>query len=193
MRDLIQKLANAGVPPELLAEVIVAVAKGEAARVKAADRQRRYRERNAQRRCDTLGDVTPPSPLPFPPLVPPLPPAPPSPPYNPPKPNPTPSRTPVSDANRDIEFEVFWKSYPRHINKADAQRAFLKARKTGIEAEVITAGACRYAASARARGTQPEFIAHASTWLNQCRWTDPIETPVRAVNGINPRLPQPLV
>jgi hypothetical protein len=68
----------------------------------------------------------------------------------------------------DSEFNLFWAIYPRKEAKGAARSAFIKAcKKASIE--LIIEGAKRFAQDPN---RQPEFTAHASTWLNQERWTD---------------------
>ncbi|RWE03854.1 helix-turn-helix domain-containing protein [Mesorhizobium sp.] len=64
-------------------------------------------------------------------------------------------------------FETWWKLYPEKVGKGAARKAFERAlRKTTVES--LVAGVQRYIA------TKPADRAwcHASTWLNQERWTD---------------------
>lgn len=73
------------------------------------------------------------------------------------------------------EFEDFYASYPRHVGKDAARRAFEKAVKAGTPAADIVDGARRYAAATAAAGTETRFIAHPATWLNAGRWSDDME------------------
>jgi len=68
----------------------------------------------------------------------------------------------------DPMFEEFWKIYPRKNAKASAKLAWNKAVRKET-AEGIIAGAERYALDPN---RDPEFTAHASTWLNGERWAD---------------------
>ena len=67
------------------------------------------------------------------------------------------------------QFDAFWAAYPRKIAKGAARRAFAKALKMA-PFEDIMAGLERY--TALRVGQAPQFTCHASTWLNQERWTD---------------------
>lgn len=69
----------------------------------------------------------------------------------------------------DAEFDQFWAAYPRHEGKAVAKVKFAAARKKGIELATILAGAKRYADDPN---REPQYTAHASTWLYQGRWDD---------------------
>ena len=63
---------------------------------------------------------------------------------------------------------MFWAIYPRKEAKGAARTAFIKAcRKVSVD--VIVEGAKRFASDPN---RQDEFTAHASTWLNQERWSD---------------------
>lgn len=66
-------------------------------------------------------------------------------------------------------FAAFWDAYPRHVVRTKAVESYAVA-VTLTSPEVLTAAAQRYAAANR--DTDPTKIAHATTWLNQERWTD---------------------
>jgi hypothetical protein len=90
------------------------------------------------------------------------------PPHTHPIPIPIPNKD-IKIANpSDSEFNLFWAIYPRKEAKGAARTAFIKAcKKASVDA--IIEGAKRFASDPN---RQPEFTAHASTWLNQERWTD---------------------
>lgn len=72
------------------------------------------------------------------------------------------------------DFENFWRTYPRRIEKKSAFKAWKTALKSGATADEITAGAVRYA---KYRAGEPErFTKHPSTWLNQGCWEDEYST-----------------
>jgi hypothetical protein len=91
---------------------------------------------------------------------------------HPPHTHPIPIPIPIKDikiANpSDSEFNLFWAIYPRKEAKGAARTAFIKASKKA-SVDAIIEGAKRFALDPN---RQPEFTAHASTWLNQERWTD---------------------
>ena len=70
--------------------------------------------------------------------------------------------------DHDQEFSTFWLMYPRKVGKLAAQKAFEKALKSATPQEIFE-GVIRYQ---RTCGTDPKFITHPSTWLNQGRWMD---------------------
>lgn len=86
----------------------------------------------------------------------------------------------------DDEFEEWWKLYPRKAGKGQARKAYRSARKKIGRAgrDVLTAGVVRFAEQTRANGTEQQFIAHASTWLNGERWLDEPEQP--RIQGSSP-------
>lgn len=72
-------------------------------------------------------------------------------------------------------FDRFWKSYPRKIGIANAEKAFYKAigsSPSDLEdlAEQIIAGAERMALDPNLPDKQ--FVPHAATWLNRSGWLD---------------------
>lgn len=81
----------------------------------------------------------------------------------------------TTPARVESEFEDFYASYPRHVGKDAARRAFEKAVKAGTAPADIVEGARRYAAATAAAGTETRYIAHPATWLNAGRWNDDME------------------
>lgn len=72
------------------------------------------------------------------------------------------------------DFENFWRTYPRRIEKKSAFKAWKTALKGGATTDEIIAGAARYA---KYRAGEPErFTKHPSTWLNQGCWEDEYST-----------------
>ena len=68
-----------------------------------------------------------------------------------------------------VEFDQFWKIYPRKVGKEHAREAWLKAKVTFEE--------CRPTIEAWAKSEDWQkdggrFCPHAATWLNKKRWTD---------------------
>ena len=73
-------------------------------------------------------------------------------------------------------FETFWRAYPSrapHPNpKKPARDKFERAVKRGVDPAVIIGGAGIYAETVRREHIDPRYVAQATTWLNQERWTD---------------------
>jgi len=71
-----------------------------------------------------------------------------------------------------MEFNLFWAQYPRKVGKLTAQRSWQKMpddhKQKALEAIV------EHRKYWTAKGTDWEFIPHASTWLNQERYFDEI-------------------
>ena len=73
----------------------------------------------------------------------------------------------LNDINE--QFNEFWAVYPRKKGKGQARRAFEKAlEKTDLE--TIIAGVEAYIEHEDM--SDPQFVAHPSTWLNGERWED---------------------
>jgi hypothetical protein len=68
-----------------------------------------------------------------------------------------------------MDFDTFWKLYPRRVEKFTARSAWDKALKHGTPEEIVE-GARRYA-SERA-GENIRFTKHPATWLNGGCWLD---------------------
>jgi hypothetical protein len=71
-----------------------------------------------------------------------------------------------------MEFNLFWAQYPRKVGKLTAQRSWQKMpddhKQKALEAIV------EHRKYWTVKGTDWEFIPHASTWLNQERYFDEI-------------------
>jgi hypothetical protein len=69
-----------------------------------------------------------------------------------------------------MEFNLFWAQYPKKVGKLTAQRSWEKLsqenQQKALEAIV------EHRKYWTAKGTDWEFIPHASTWLNQERFED---------------------
>jgi uncharacterized protein YdaU (DUF1376 family) len=65
-------------------------------------------------------------------------------------------------------FERFWEAYPRKVGKPSALKAFARCRVTPELLETLLS-----AVKAQAPGwSEPRFIPHPATWLNDERWKD---------------------
>jgi hypothetical protein len=73
--------------------------------------------------------------------------------------------------NPDAAFNAFWDAYPRKKGKGQARTAWTRAAKKADPA-LIVHGAIQYRQWCQQDGTEAQFIAHPSTWLNGERWTD---------------------
>jgi hypothetical protein len=102
----------------------------------------------------------------------------------------TSSESSYSDRHgRDLQpdFDEWYAVYPKHKAKGEAERAYSRARSKGATAEVLIAGARRYAVE-RA-GQDPKYTKHPATWLNAKCWLDPPEgttVPVAKSPGPSP-------
>lgn len=68
------------------------------------------------------------------------------------------------------DFELFWKSYPRHESKSSAMKAF---KKVKVDINVLLQA---IAQQKNSKQWKDNIIPHASTWLNQSRWEDEVVT-----------------
>lgn len=72
---------------------------------------------------------------------------------------------PESDWPRDYR-EAFWEAYPRRVGKAAALAKLDRVKAKGVPwAKII-------AAIGRIDASEPKYIPHPTTWLNQGRWDD---------------------
>ena len=79
------------------------------------------------------------------------------------------------------EFEEFWSAYPRRPNSSK-KNAFIKYKKAinKISKEDLLKATKQFALSQK--NTDPKFIPHAYTWLNQERYFDILEEPKQKTN-----------
>lgn len=70
------------------------------------------------------------------------------------------------------EFEEIWKSYPKKQGKANALKAYIKARKNGAERAIIEVGLSNYIRYIEMNHIEPRFIKQGSTWFTQECWND---------------------
>jgi hypothetical protein len=82
-------------------------------------------------------------------------------------------------------FEQFWQFYPRKIAKRAAQKAF--DRLTKQEQSDAVEAIEEHVAYWKLKGTEMDFICHATTWLNQGRWEDILDMTPKEVK--RPSLP----
>ena len=70
------------------------------------------------------------------------------------------------------EFETLWKMYPRKISKKEALKCYIRARKNGVDYDIVKRGIENYNQFIRQNGVKKEYIKHGSTWFNQECWND---------------------
>lgn len=69
-------------------------------------------------------------------------------------------------------FALFWKLYPRKVQKAKAQATWEKLNVTPEMFSVITASLARQVTSIEWLKSSGQFIPHPTTWLHGKRWED---------------------
>ena len=77
------------------------------------------------------------------------------------------------------DFDIFYLAYPKHIGRKAAEKAFQKAIKETSIAAMLAA-----IEKQKAGWTDPKFIPHPATWLNQGRWADEVKEGGFQWNGI---------
>ena len=80
------------------------------------------------------------------------------------------SRGSVPDPTQVKAFGEFYEAYPRHVGKAEAERAWMKLNPNKELREKIMIGTRRYAEEMR--DSEPKYIKHPGPWLNARRWED---------------------
>lgn len=93
----------------------------------------------------------------------------------------TSNKLPEKDLKSD--FESIWKEYPNKKGKAKAFTAYKKAIKDGVDNQTIIDGISAYKKEIEIKRTEPEYIAHGSTWFSQQRWEDDYQTKGKVINS----------
>lgn len=94
------------------------------------------------------------------------------------RPDPTKEKnTAAKAAEHADDFAAFWQQYPRKVGKAAAEKAYAKARKSA-SADALAAGLRASVAQWAATRTEPQYVPHATTWLNQGRWEDDTQSTI---------------
>lgn len=82
-----------------------------------------------------------------------------------------------SAAPVDVDrFAEFWAAYPRKVAKPEALKAWIKIRPDDETADAIMRGLDAAKQSRDWTKDDGQFIPHPTTWLNQRRWEDQLET-----------------
>lgn len=79
----------------------------------------------------------------------------------------------ITRKNVEDMFNTFWKLYPRKVGKAAALKKFETKCKTPEEFDAIITGVGQHIKHVF-NLTEPQYIPHAITWLNQERWKDEV-------------------
>lgn len=74
----------------------------------------------------------------------------------------------------DMAFEAFWAAYPKKVGKKDARKAFAKIARSEWDKLVPAVEAQKK--SKQWLKDDGQYIPNPSTWLNQGRWEDQVET-----------------
>lgn len=102
------------------------------------------------------------------------------------RPVPKESSTNSLTADQAAEFDEFWTVYPRRKAKDAARKAYASALKRGAHEEILE-GAVAYRDECQREQRAEQYIAHASTWLNQGRWKDHLEPAAAASDPYAPK------
>ena len=82
--------------------------------------------------------------------------------------------TPNITVNNIVDFESFWKLYPRKAGKKTASERWNKIKPTQEEMSMIEHNITERLSTGEWDVNNQSFILHASTYLNQARWEDEV-------------------
>lgn len=71
-----------------------------------------------------------------------------------------------------VEFEEFWREYPRQVGKAAARVTYTKHVQGGADPAAILRATIRHAEDMRREDRPINFVPHPTTWLNRTPWED---------------------
>lgn len=77
-------------------------------------------------------------------------------------------------AQRDAEFDAFWRIYPKRVGKIDARRAWDRAL-TRVELGRLMAGVETYVRYVQGDPWRKQFTKDPATWLNKGCWDDELD------------------
>ena len=78
----------------------------------------------------------------------------------------------LSTKQIEKEFNTLWDAYPRKQGKANAFKAYEKARKKGVDFQTVLDGIYGYLTYIRVNKVEDKYIKQGSTWFNQACWND---------------------
>lgn len=78
----------------------------------------------------------------------------------------------INNKELEKEFNIIWADYPNKKGKANALKAYIKARKNGTPKETIYNGLQNYIKFIKIEKQPQKYIKHGSTWFNQECWND---------------------
>lgn len=88
-------------------------------------------------------------------------------------PNPNQNPNPNARARGDGAFDRFWTEYPKKVGKGQAQKAF---SKVSVPVETLIDAVQRQKGSVQWQKDGGQYIPNPSTWLNQKRWEDDLDS-----------------
>jgi hypothetical protein len=96
---------------------------------------------------------------------------------------------PLNNQTSVIEsFDEFWDTYPKHLQKGEARKAFFKAVQRVGDVDTILEGARRMSADPNLPVKQ--FIPYPATWLNRDGWDDEPFPPRDGIPGVTQGMPK---
>ena len=90
----------------------------------------------------------------------------------------------TKDRDIDSDFEIFWKAYPRKVNKYQAKQKYYLITKT-YDKDKLKCMLDKFVAHCEAEKTETKFIPHCSTFLNQRRFLDYEDIDIKDIKSIS--------
>jgi hypothetical protein len=83
--------------------------------------------------------------------------------------------------NDDLEFDVFYKAYPRKVAKGDARKAWQSTKKIRPPLNEILAAILAQSKTDQWTKDNHAYIPYPATWLRAERWDDEIQVTIPGV------------
>ena len=80
-----------------------------------------------------------------------------------------------------MEFEEFWKEYPKKVAKAEARKAWQQTEKIRPDTQALIKAIKAQCQTEQWMKNSGAFIPHAATWLRGERWEDEVEVKLPGV------------
>lgn len=82
----------------------------------------------------------------------------------------------ISSQKENPLFDIFWKAYPRKVSPTAAKKSFAKLK---VDEELLNKMLRAIEQQKKTdQWKDPKYIPHPSTWLNNGRWEDEVQTTV---------------
>ena len=98
--------------------------------------------------------------------------------------NPNPNPNPNAAKAVSARFEIFWKAYPKHINRKAAEKAFEKLKPDDDLLQTMLDAIEKQKQTSQWQESGGQFIPYPASWLNGRRWEDEVQGKVSPIKPV---------